>query len=628
MIRTSSESAPETAPEEPRVGVYVCKCGGNISDVVDVQAVADAMKGLPGVVISQVHTFMCSDPGQAMIAEDIKKHQLNRVVVASCSPFLHELTFRTAVKRGGLNPYLYEHVNIREQSSWAHKSDPAGATAKAMRAIAAAIGKLAHVRPLENIKLTNHRQALVIGGGIAGLKAATDLAGRGLPVLLVEQSGYLGGRVAALSRVYPTEEEGRELVQRLVDEAREHPKIQIFTHAKLASVSGFMGNYDVKIAVEPPASSPAADPFAGVPVEPARTGEITAAVGVIVLATGFDPYTPADGEYGFGRQPTVVTLPEFIKRLAQLDGAELVWNGRPIRQVGFMHCVGSRQLEGVNPPQSDGKVNDYCSRTCCTAVLQQALALKEKFPAVHVYDFHQDIRAYGPGHEDYYTRASKAGVTFLRWHADEPPAVEPGSNGAALQVRVKDWLTWGEEIIVPVDLLVLAVGMMPRDIKQLIEQLKVPVGADRFLQEVHPKLRPVETSVNGVLLAGTAQAPMTITETLASASAAAAKAAALLAREHVELEPFKALVDPARCIGCDLCFAECAYSGALVPEEVTENGKTVKKAKVNPGLCVGCGACVPVCPTRAIDLQGWTLEQFDAMVDGLVGAPQPADSTA
>ncbi len=607
-------------PTAPRIGVYVCRCGGNISDVVDTEAVVEAAKGIPGVTTSKVDTFMCSDPGQAMIVEDIQKEGLNRVVVASCSPSLHELTFRTAVKRGGLNPYLYEHVNIREQGSWAHKNDPAGATALALRLIAAAVGKLRHAEALDRIRLPNHRQALVIGGGIAGLKTTAELAGKGVPVILVEQSSSLGGRVASLGRMYPREVDAAELLKNLAAQVIGHPLVRIFTRARLATVSGSIGNFDVRIAIEP--GTDAAEARG----EPAGAAEVSASVGTIIVATGFDPYTPAKGEYGFAEQSAVVALPEFLRHLAGLPDGALTWNGKWVKSLGFLHCVGSRQIEGVHPAQADGKINDYCSRYCCTAILQQALAVKQRFPDVHVFDFYQDIRTYGRGHEDYYTRSSAAGVVFLRYHGDEPPIVEPGNNGAALTVRLKDWLTFGEEIEVPLDLLVLGVGMVPHPIPELIELLKLPVGADRFLQEVHPKLRPVETAVNGVLLAGTSEAPMDIEETLAAAGAAAANAAILLSRDVVELDPFVAEVDTEQCIGCERCFDECAYTGALVRETAQTNGEPVLKARVNPGLCIGCGGCVAVCPTRAIDLKGWTLDQFDAMVDGLVAGVGAAQS--
>jgi heterodisulfide reductase subunit A len=604
MIKENSQ--PPAPPEEPRIGVYVCRCGGNISDVVDVNAVCEAMQGVAGVVTAKVNTFMCSDPGQALMAEDIKSQKLNRVVVASCSPFLHELTFRTAVQRGGLNPFLYEHVNIREQGSWAHHSDPAGATAKSLRMIAAAVGKLRHAEPLESIRISNNQQALILGGGIAGLKAAAELAGKGIPVILVEKSTSLGGRVAELGKIYPTETDAAMLVKRLTAQVTDNPLVRIYYQARLTALSGFIGNFDTTIAVEP---------------EPGKAEEIRASVGAILIATGFDPYTPLPGEYGYGG-PQVVTLPDFLKQLREARDGAFQWHGRPVKNIGFLHCVGSRQIEGVHAPQADGKINDYCSRTCCTAILQQALAVKKRFPQVNVFDIHQDIRTYGRGQEDYYRDASAAGVVFLRFHGDEPPIVETGVNGAPLTLRLKDWLTFGEEMDVPLDLLVLGVGMVPHNIRDLVDLMKLPVGADRFLQEVHPKLRPVEVSVNGILLAGTAQGPMNIEETLAAASAAASKASILLGREAVELDPFVAKVDADQCIGCGRCFADCHYTGALIKEAATVNGQVVQKARVNPGLCVGCGACVAVCPTRAIDLKGWTLSQFDAMVDGLVaGVP-------
>jgi heterodisulfide reductase subunit A2 len=617
MIRASTKTVSDTTA--PRVGVYVCQCGGNISDVVDTQAVAETVKLIPDVTLSRVHAFMCSEPGQTMIAEEIRQEQLNRVVVASCSPFLHELTFRTAVQRGGLNPYLYEHVNIREQVSWAHHGDPRGATAKAIRLIAAAVERLRHVEPLEPIRLPNHRRALVIGGGIAGLKAAGDLAGKGVAVVLLEQSPDLGGRVTSLSTLFPTEEDATALVRRLVEDIQHNPNVEVLTGTVVKAVSGFLGNYDVSVGRATAPGSPA------VPSDREEESHLT--VGTIIVATGYDYYHPSEGEYGFRQQPEVITMPEFITLLRQSAGDTLEWRGRTVRRLGFMHCVGSRQIEGVHPPQADGRVNDYCSRVCCTTTLQHALAAKRRFPDLTVFDFHQDIRTYGRGHEDYYRQASQAGIVFFRFHGDELPVVEPGRNGTPLQVRLKDWLTWGEEVVAPLDLLVLAVGMTPRDNQALNRLLKLPTGADRFLQEVHPKLRPVETAVNGILLAGTAQAPMTIDETLASASAAAAKAAVLLAHDQVELEPFKARVNPEQCIGCGLCFPECAYEGALVREEVERDGQSITRAKVNPGLCVGCGACVAVCPTRAIDLQGWTLDQFEAMIDGLLSPPTAVGAT-
>lgn len=593
----------------PKIGVYICRCGGNISGVVNVERVAETARLIPGVALAKVHTFVCSDPGQQTISNDIMHEDLDRVVVASCSPFLHETTFRGAVSRGGMNPYLYEHVNIREQASWAHKHDPAGATSKSIRMIAAAVGKLRHAVPLEQIKLPNHRCALVIGGGIAGMKAAADLAGRGIKVLLVEGSEQLGGRLNRRGKVYPSERDAEELVAELKRAVNENANIEIALSSKVSTVSGFIGNF--KVVVEPLDSAKATTPA------------VETTVGAIIMATGFRPYVPQDGEFLYRTEPCVVTMPEFIQlmRAVSSEAKRLTYRDQQIRNIAFLHCVGSRQLDGVHEPGLNGRLNTYCSRTCCTTILQQALTVRKRFPQVGVFDFNQDIRTYGRGEENYYTEASKAGVTFFRYNGEEPPKVEPTpplrAKDGALSVTVKDALTWGEEFTLGVDMVVLGTGMMPGQIEDLIKQIKLSTGEDGFLQEVHPKLRPVEVAVNGVLLAGTAQGPMNIQETLAAAGAAAAKAAAMFATEDVELNPYVAQVDLSLCCGEAKCVTQCDYEGALKIVQVEIDGAMVERAEVNAGLCVGCGACVAVCPHRALDLNGWRIDQFEAMVDGL-----------
>ncbi len=609
---THSAAAAQSQGDDPaslKIGVYICRCGGNISDVVDVERVAETVRLIPGVATAKVHTFVCSDPGQHTISEDILHENLDRVVVASCTPFLHEQTFRGAVARGGMNPYLYEHVNIREQVSWAHKHDPVGATSKAIRMISAAVGKLRHAVPLEQIKLPNHRRALVIGGGIAGLKAASDLAGRGIKVLLVEISNKLGGHLNQWGRVYPSERPAQELVADLVDQVAHNPNIEILLSSKVASVSGFIGNF--KVTIEP-----------AQPVEktPAR---VEATVGAIIMATGFRPYVPQNGEFLYGIEPSVLTMPEFIQlmRSVSLDAKRLVYKGKSVRNIAFLHCVGSRQLDGVHKVPEGGQLNTYCSRTCCTTILQQALAVRTRFPQVGVFDFNQDIRTYGRGEEDYYAQASRAGIVFFRYNGEEPPRLEVAppsrAKGGALSLTVRDALTWGEELTVGVDMVVLGTGIIPGQIQDLIEQMKLATGEDGFLQEVHPKLRPVEVAVNGVLLAGTAQGPMNIQETLAAAGAAAVKAASMFATESVELNPYVAAVDLTLCTGEAQCVTQCDYEGALHIVQMEVDGEIVERAQVNAGLCVGCGACVAVCPHRAIDLNGWRIDQFEAMVDGI-----------
>lgn len=596
--------------EQAKVGVYICRCGGNISDVVDVERVAEAARQMPGVATAKVHTFMCSDPGQQLITEDILAAGVNRVVVASCTPFLHESTFRGAVARGGMNSYLYEHANLREQCSWAHRHDPAGATEKAIRMVSAAVGKARCDAALDQIRLPNHRIALVAGGGIAGMKAAGDLAACGLRVVLVESTGALGGQLLGRGAVYPTETDAEHIVAGLRKEVEGNPHIEVLLNSRVRSVSGFVGNFQVTIEGE----------FG--PGGQSATTSLTA--GALIIATGFHPYVPAEGEFLYATHPGVVTMPDFLQMLQSAPGGTrmLEVQGRPIRSMAFLHCVGSRQIDGVHTPGPDGRLNTYCSRVCCTTALQQEIAVRRRFPETAVFDLYQDIRTYARGTEDYYRTASEAGVVFFRYRGEEPPVVEAaegkGTRRTPLAVRVKDTLTWGEELRLPVDLVVLATGMVPNAIPELVDSIKLPTGEDRFLQEVHPKLRPVEVSVNGVLLAGTAQAPMDIRETLSAAGAAAVKAAAMFAHEDVELNPYVAEVDLSLCEGSGQCVTQCEYDGALQMVDVIVGDRSVRRAQVNPGLCVGCGACVAVCPQRAIQVNGWRLDQYEAMIDGIV----------
>jgi heterodisulfide reductase subunit A len=302
------------------------------------------------------------------------------------------------------------------------------------------------------------------------------------------------------------------------------------------------------------------------------------------------------------------------------NGSRLEVNGRQIKSVAMIHCVGSRQIPGVHEEDETGHLNEYCSRTCCSATLHAANLIRETYPETRVVDFYRDIRTYGRGQEELYDQAAANKVLFLRFEATEAPVVERthASNGYPLSVKAKDILTFGEEVEVPVDLVVLAVGMEPNDVSDLVEMMKLPVGADRFLLEVHPKLRPVELSVMGVLLAGTCQAPFDIGESSAAASGAAVKAAGLLVRGHVELDPFVAEVDLEKCTGTGGCVEACLRDGALSLIEMEVGGERVERARVNTALCMGCGACVAVCPENAIEVKGWTLKQYEAMVDMIV----------
>ena len=301
---------------------------------------------------------------------------------------------------------------------------------------------------------------------------------------------------------------------------------------------------------------------------------------------------------------------------------EVILNRKKIKNIVFIHCVGSRQIEGINKPGKNGKVNEYCSRVCCTTALGLANQIKEKYPETNIYDLYQDIRTYGRFHEQqYYEKASKNGVIFLKYLPEQLPEVtvlEDNKNGSPIKVNIKDQLTFGEEIQIPADLLVLVVGMVPRDQTYLIEEFKLPVGNDSFLLEVHPKLRPVEIATAGILLAGTAQSPMDITESSASAAASASKAATILSGDYTELEPFIAVVNQDLCDGCELCLQECEYSNAIRMVNREIDGKAIKQAEINPVLCKGCGSCVAVCPQAAIDVKGYSIKSLRDMVDAFV----------
>ena len=586
------EAAKDNYRQAPKAAVYVCHCGGNISDVVDVKKVAAEMAKYPGVAVAREYAFMCSSNGQDLILEDIKKLGVNRVVVAACSPSLHELTFRGVLQRAGINPYLYEHVNIREQVSWVHKADHEGATAKAIKLTQAGVEKVLRQDPLNAIRVAAEHRVAVIGGGAAGMKAALAAAGKGLEAVIIEKAPRLGGKLLELGKVYPSGEQASSVLKKFEDLVAAEKLITVHTGAEIDFVGGFVGNFRINF-------------------KKSDGGMAQVKAGAVIMATGFEHYKPHKGEFGRGEAANVATLPEFITLLKNSPADRLEYGGKEVKSLALIHCVGSRQIEGVHQPQADGKVNDYCSRVCCTSALYTANQVKEKYPAVRIYDIYRDIRAYGMQHEGYYEKASKDGVIFFRHAETDQPIVE--SARGAHTVKVKDVLTWNEEMEIKADLLVLVTGMMPSDIKLLASQMKLAIGADRFLQEVHPKLRPVEAANSGIFIAGTAQAPMDLTETAAAAATAAAKAAILLAEPDIPLEPFVAVVDEAKCTGCGLCPAECSYEGALMMTE--KNGK--KLAQVNPALCKGCGACVAVCPVRAIDVAGWTLDQFDAMVDAI-----------
>ena len=600
------------------------------------------MEKIPGVEVARTDMFMCSDPGQEMIMQDLKSGTVDRVVVASCAPSLHETTFRSAISRAGANPYIYEHANIREQVSWVHHGDQA--TDKAIRLVAAATAKAEGLKPLEPIRMEARQHVTVIGGGIAGLRTAKDLADCGVAVALIEKSPFLGGQLAQLERLAPTGDPAADLITELAGQVLDDPGITVHTCSLIETFDGYVGNFTLGAKKQPPKTdreklaslNPSARtageciPFKGVfPVSiPARAEEFTIETGVVVLATGFKSYTPRQGEYGYAEFPEVITLPELIRIMAENKTTDncLEVNGRQVRSMAMIHCVGSRQIPGIHPEDESGNFNEYCSRTCCSATLDAAGTIRQSYPGTRIFELYRDIRTYGRGQEELYEQAAKNKVVFLRFEADgSPEVIRSNDHGDfPLRVKVKDVLTFGEEVEVPVDLVVLATGMEPNNVSELVDMMKLPVGPDRFLLEVHPKLRPVELPVGGILLAGTCQAPMDVGEACSAAAAAAVKAAALLGRGYVELDPFVAEVDLEKCRGTGACVEACLNEGALNLVEMEVDGEKVQRVQVTSALCLGCGACVAVCPENAIDINGWTLKQYEAMVDMIVADEETA----
>jgi heterodisulfide reductase subunit A len=574
---------------ERRIGVYVCHCGGNISDHVDIDQVVAAAQAETGVVVARQMMFACSDSGQGDMERDIKEQHLDGLVVASCSPKLHVVTFRGVAKRAGLNPYEYTQVNVREQASWIHSDDEQSTTDKAISLVKAGIARTRLSEPLEPLVVETTQKTLVVGGGVAGLRAAIGLADIGLGVFLVERQAELGGWVGRFDEMYPTGKNGRTLIASLIEQVRKRPAISVFTGAELVSKAGSFGNYQV-----------------GIRIGGSTPETLSVEVGSIIVATGFETYQPAVGEFGYGIEG-VVTLPEFKEAIDRSSGP-LVYHGKPVRSVVYVYCVGSRQSADTPAP------NAYCSRYCCAATVAASVQLAARDTQVHQYHLYRDMRTYGK-FELMYTESRKRGSVYLKFADDAPPAVARDDSGR-LVVTVRDLLTGGEELAIPADLVVLVTGMIPRKNEELIGVLKLPLGTDGFFNEIHPKLRPVETVVDGVYIAGTCQGPRNSSESVASGLAAVTQSAVILKKGFAELDPLVATVAADACTACGLCLDACPY-GAI--EMTAGEGKPV--AVISETGCKGCGGCVPVCPENAIDLRGYTDAQISAMIDSLLEVP-------
>jgi len=591
---------------QPRIGVYICHCGVNIAATVDVEQVAEFAATLPGVVVARNYLYMCSDPGQALIQQDIVERGLNGVVVASCSPRMHEPTFRAAAQQAGLNPYLVEMANIREQCSWVHR-EREQATEKAKALVASVVAKTARLEPLEEREVGVTPGTVVIGGGIAGMMAALDIADTGFPVYVVEKGDHLGGRMVDLNRTFPTLEPVAELLEPVIGRVQNHPNITIYLDAQVAGVEGYVGNFEVEVmsrrvdeeGVDEERGGPEGrgDPAStSASSTPSTSSSSTLSVGSIIVATGYDVFDAhRKPELGYGQYANVITSLEMEQRLLDED---LTVDGRSPESVAFIQCVGSRDLQVGNP---------YCSRVCCMYTAKQSRLVRELLPETDVTVFYMDVRTFGKGAEEFYDEARAKGVRYRRGNVSE--IIRRGSRVVLLG---EDTLL-GQPFDFEADLVVLAVGMEARsDVADVSTLLKLPRSSDGFFLELHPKLRPVDTAVDGVFLAGCCQGPKDISDTIAQAKAAASSALIPLIRGTVPVESATAVVDEEWCAGCGMCVEVCPFGAPSLDP-------LWGFSRINAVLCKGCGSCATACPSKAIRLQHFTSEQILAQVDALVG---------
>jgi heterodisulfide reductase subunit A len=573
---TKKEFPPEIDVEgqEPRIGVFVCHCGTNIGGVVNVPSVAEYAKTLPNVVFSDDNLYTCSNDTQEIIKEKIKEHKLNRVVVASCTPRTHEPLFRNTIREAGLNPYLFEMANIRDQCSWVHMMEPEKASMKSKELVRMAVAKSRLLKPLQKMSVPIKKSALVIGGGVSGMTSAVELANQGFDVYLVEKEKELGGNLRRIHYLV-TGENVQGKLKELIEKVKKHEKILAYTDTKIENIEGSVGNFKTTISRN------------------GKSGELEH--GVVVVATGAQEYHP--NEYLYGQDKRVVTQIELEERLR--PGGE--WsspgtNSFP-KNIVMIQCVGSRDKE-----------RPYCSRICCTEAVKNALKIKEFSPETNVYILYRDVRTYG-FNESFYTKARQQNVVFMRYDEDRKPEVSKNGNG--LLVEAFDQ-TLKMSIEISADLVVLSAGIVPNDDNETVSQLlKVPLNADGFFLEAHMKLRPVDFATDGVFLAGTAHSPKTVSESIAQAEAAALRASTIITKDEYETEATISSVNEEICSGCGTCVEVCEFNALELVE--AQDGEMV--SKVNQALCKGCGCCAAACPSGAVEQKGFTREQILCAVD-------------
>lgn len=660
-----------------RIGVFVCWCGSNIGGVVDVPRVAAQAAGFPHVVHSVDYKYTCSEPGQKMIVEAIKKHNLDRVVVASCSPRLHEPTFRKTISRAGLNPYLLEMVNIREQCSWVHAKEPDKATAKAIDLVRMAVAKAARLEPLFEGAIPVTKKALVIGGGIAGIQAALDIADAGHKVIIVEREPTIGGKMVMLDKTFPTLDCSACISTPKMVAVAQHPNIELLTYAEVTSVSGYIGNFSVTIKQKAryvdhnkctgcgtcwekcPKKVPSEFnqylgnrkaiyiPFPqAVPNKPVIDGlncrrlneqkcgvcaKVCAAeainyedqdkyreieIGAIVMATGYDlfDWAQAYGEYGYGKYADVITGLQF-ERMVNASGPT---DGKIVRPSDGREPQNVVFIKCVGS-RDEAKGKSYCSRACCMYTAKHAHQVLEKISGSRAFVFYMDVRAPGKAYEEFYQHTVNEGARYIRGRVSKISRL-----GDKLLVKGADTLL-GCQVEIEADLVVLATAMVPAlNSRELARTVGFTTDQNGFFQEAHPKLRPVEANTAGIFLAGTCQGPKDIPDTVAQASAAAVKVCTLLNKQEIATNPMIAEVKEALCQGCMLCQNVCPFQAIetkTISSKVHGQVKTQTVAQVNSGLCQGCGSCTASCRSGAINLRGFSNEQIASAIETYLKNP-------
>lgn len=556
--------------EEPRIGVFICHCGINIGAYVNVPDAVEYAKELPNVVHAERNLFTCSEEGISAIKKGIKEYNLNRVVVASCTPRTHEPLFRAACEEAGLNKYLFEFVNIRDQCSWVHMREPEKATEKAKDLIRMGVAKARLLQPLEEIEMEVAPAALVLGGGVVGMEAALNLANQGFDVHLVEKESELGGLLRSINKLFPTNKEAMKLVKPLVEQVKNHPKIKTHLSSKVKEVTGFIGNFNITLEGK------------------GKENQFT--VGTIVVAVGAEALKPT-GQYGYEKMSNVIT---------QLELEERMKKGEPLGQnVVMINCVGARVPERT-----------YCSRICCMTAIKNAFLIKESNPKAKVWILHRDLMTYGVDFETYYRKAMELGVRFIRYSLEKPPEVI--GDKKIEKVKVYHEL-WRREIELPCDMLVLTTPLIPaEDNQDISKMLKVSLDEFGFFLEAHLKLRPVEFAMDGIYICGSARWPTDITEGISQAYAAASKAAGPLRMGYVKAEAINAFVNEDQCSGCGVCEVLCPFQAI---ELQPKDDKRV--SHINEAVCKGCGTCGAACPSGAISMHHFTDEQILAQVEAL-----------